>query len=156
MRLAIPIAAVLLALAGNSASAAASTSTTDSSSLPVSGSVTNPCNGETVTWQGTAHFVVHQTATPSGHESLADHVNFQGIEGQGSLGNSYRDVNTADFEMNGSGESSQNELTTTATFRFVSEGPAPNFDASTTYHVAFDASGRPTASVTRIDADCRG
>src|SRR5438067_1469084 len=87
MLLAIPFAAGLLLAPGtSSASVAPEASSTASDVLPVSGTVVNPCNGENVTWQGTAHF-------GSGH------VNFQGIEGTGSLGNTYRVVNTANFEM---------------------------------------------------------
>ncbi|HYT14180.1 MAG TPA: hypothetical protein VEL12_15445 [Candidatus Nitrosopolaris sp.] len=82
MRLAIPfLAAVLLALGTGSSWAAAATRSTANDQLQVSGTVVNPCNGESVAWQGMAHF-------ESGH------VNFQGIEGTGSLGNTYRVVNT--------------------------------------------------------------
>jgi len=144
MLLAIPFAAgLLLALGTSSASVAPEASSTASDVLPVSGTVVNPCNGENVTWQGTAHF-------GSGH------VNFQGIEGTGSLGNAYRVINTANFELTQSGESAQNEFTTTAAFLFVSQGAAPNFASHTTYHVTFDADGRPTATVTRVETDCRG
>jgi len=130
MRFAIQFAAAVLLTLGTG-------------SAPVSGTVVNPCNGESVAWQGTAHF-------GSGH------VNFQGIEGTGSLGNDYRVVNTANFELTRSGESAQNEFTTTAAFLFVSQGAPPNFVSHTTYHVTFDADGRPTATVTRIETDCRG
>ena len=143
MRLAIPFAAGLLLALGTGSASAAATSSTDDYMLPVSGTVVNPCNGESVAWQGTAHF-------GSGH------VNFQGIEGTGSLGNDYRVVNTANFELTRSGESAKNEFTTTAAFLFVSQGAPPNFVSHTTYHVTFDADGRPTATVTRIETDCRG
>ena len=144
MRLVVSFgAATLLALGGGAAWAAPDTSSTVSSEVPVSGTVLNPCNGEGVSWQGTAHF-------GSGH------VNFQGIEGTGSLGNTYRVVNTANFELTQSGESAQNEFTTTAAFLFVSQGSASNFDSHTTYHVTFDASGEPTATVLRIESSCQG
>src|SRR5438105_5689567 len=152
MRLAIPfVAASLLALGIGQAWAAPATSSTANYMLPVSGTVVNPCNGESVAWQGRAHFEV-QTVTSNGHETLAAHVNFQGIEGQGSLGNTYRVVNTANFELTKSGESAQSEFTTTAAFLFVSQGAAPNFVSQTTYHVTFDAAGQPTATVTRIES----
>ena len=48
------------------------------------------------------------------------------------------------------------EFTTTAAFLFVSQGAAPNFDSQTTYHVTFDASGEPTATVLRIESSCQG
>ena len=157
MRLGIPfVAAVFMALGGTAVWAAPATTSTSSYDIPMSGTVINPCNGETVTWQGTAHFVDHETVTSNGHQTLSGEVNFQGVEGQGSLGNTYRQVNTATFEMNRSGESAQKEFTGTAAFLFVSEGSAPNFAASTTYHVTFDASGQPTATVTRLETDCPG
>src|SRR2546423_10344583 len=157
MRLVVSFgAAALLALGGGAAWAEPATSSTVSSEVPVSGTVLNPCNGESVSWQGTAHFVVHQSVTSNGHDTLSDQVNFQGIQGQGSLGNAYRVANTADFELTTSGESAQREFTTTAAFLFVSQGPAPNFDSHTTYHVSFDAHGGPTATVIRIESSCQG
>jgi hypothetical protein len=157
MRLVIPfVAAVLMAIGGTAAWAAPATTSTASYDIPMSGTVINPCNGETVTWQGTAHFVDHETVTSNGHQTLSGEVNFQGVEGQGSLGNTYRQLNTATYEMNRSGESAQSEFTGTAAFHFVSEGSAPNFAASTTYHITFDANGQPTATVTRLETDCPG
>ena len=145
MRLVVSFgAATLLALGGGAAWAAPDTSSTVSSEVPVSGTVLNPCNGESVSWQGTAHFVVHQTVTSNGHETLS------------SLGNAYRVANTANFELTTSGESAQSEFTTTAAFLFVSQGAAPNFDSHTTYHVSFDANGEPTATVIRIESSCQG
>ncbi len=157
MRLVVSVgAATLLAIGGGAASAAPDTSSTVSSEVPLSGTVLNPCNGESVSWQGTAHFVVHQTVTSNGYETLSGHVNFQGVQGQGSLGNAYQVPNTANFELTRSGESAQNEFTTTAAFLFVSQGAAPNFDSHTTYHVSFDANGEPTATVIRIESSCQG
>jgi len=157
MRLVVSfLAATGLALGGVAAWAAPATSSTSNIELPVSGSVVNPCTGESVAWQGTAHFVVHQTVTSNGRETLSGHVNFQGIQGQGSLGNTYQVTNTANFELTASGDPAQNEFTTTAAFLFVSQGPAPNFDSHTTYHVTFDANGQPTAVVTRNETSCQG
>ena len=157
MRLVVSFgAATLLALGGGAAWAAPDTSSTVSSEVPVSGTVLNPCNGESVSWQGTAHFVVHQTVTSNGHETLSGHVNFQDIQGLGSLGSAYRVSNTANFELTTSAGSSQSEFTTTAAFLFVSQGSASNFDSHTTYHVTFDASGEPTATVLRIESNCQG
>ena len=157
MRLVVSfLAATLLALGGVTAWAAPATSSTASSELPVSGNVVNPCNGESVAWQGTAHFVVHQTVTSNGRETLSGHVDFQGIQGEGSLGNTYQVTNTANFELTASGDSAPNDFTTTAAFLFVSEGAAPNFDSHTTFHVSFDANGQPTAVVSRIETSCQG
>jgi hypothetical protein len=157
MRLAIPILAVgLMALGGTSAIAAPATTSTATSDIPLSGTVVNPCNGESVSWQGTAHFVTHQTVTSDGHNTLSGEVNFKGVEGQGSLGNVYRDVNTVSFQLNRSGDGAPDEVTTAAAFLFVSEGSAPNFEAYTTYHVTIDANGQPTATVVRIGTACRG
>src|SRR5438132_5055173 len=87
MRLVVSFgAATLLALGGGAAWAAPDRSSTVNIEVPVSGTVLNPCNGESVSWQGTAHFVVHQTVTSNGYETLSGHVNFQGLQGQGSLG----------------------------------------------------------------------
>lgn len=155
MRLFVPfLAAVLLALGSISASAAAQTSTA-SYQLPLSGTVVNPCNGESVAWNGSAHFVVQQVISSSGHETLSGEVNFQGVQGDGSLGNTYRLINSVTTELNAAG-SAANEFTTTAAFRFVSEGSAPNFMAQTTYHMTFDANGTPTAVVVNIETSCQG
>src|SRR5438067_12180328 len=129
MRLVVSFgAATLLALGGGAAWAAPATSSTVSIEMPVSGTVLNPCNGESVSWQGTAHFVVHQTLTSNGHDTLSGHVNLQGIQGHDSLGTAYRASNTANFELTASGESGQNEFTTTAALLSASAGAAPNVD----------------------------
>ena len=157
MRLVLPFAAtVLMALGGSPAWAAPATSSTATFELPLSSTVINPCNGETVAWQGTAHFAIHRTVTSTGRETLSGEVNFQGVSGQGSLGNAYRMVDTATFEMTPSGDRTPSEFTTTAAFLFVSQGPAPNFVARTTYHVTIDANGELTASVIEITSECRG
>ena len=63
MRLVLPFAAaVLMALGGSPAWAAPATSSTATFELPLSGTVINPCNGETVAWQGTAQ---HNASKPA-------------------------------------------------------------------------------------------
>jgi len=153
MRILLSIIAAVLAAAGSSPAWAA-TSSTVNLELPMSATVTNPCNGETIDWQGTAHFIVHETS--AGREILVDHVNFQDVQGQGSFGNSYRMVNSATFEFTRSPDTSQGEFTATAVFLDVSQGSAPDFASQTTLHLTLDASGQPTASVVKTDTACRG
>jgi hypothetical protein len=157
MRLAIPLlAAGMMALGTVTANAEPATTSTNSYEIPISGSVENPCNGEPVFYQGRAHFVEHETVASDGHQTLTARVNFQGVEGQGSLGDTYRDINTATFEMTRSADWAPNAFTTSATFQFVSKGSAQNFEAYTTYHVTISANGQPTATVVRIGTACRG
>jgi hypothetical protein len=133
--------------------AQSSTATFD---IPVSGTVTNPCNGEALVWQGTAHFVAHQTLTSDGRNTIVDVVTFQGVQGDGASGTIYRVINTATFESNSSAGSAQNEFTATGAFLWVSEGTAPNFESHVTVHMTLDAAGQPTADVAIVDASCRG
>ena len=154
MKLVIGLFAAM-ALAGTiPAWADGATAATASYDVPMSGTVVNPCDGEAVAWEGSAHFVNHETITASGHETLVDAVTFQGIEGQGSLGNTYRVVNSGNFEFNF--DEAQNEFTVAGAFLFVSEGPAPNFVEHVAVHVTNPASGHPASEVFNDMTSCQG
>lgn len=120
--------------------------------IPISGIIQNPCNGENVTYSGTVHLVGSTTLDNAGgyHEVLHDNIRVTGV---GDLGNSYVGTETDNFNLNGKvgGENTQTEA-----FTMTSLGSAPNFDATTILHITVTPAGTITAYVSNFSATCHG
>jgi hypothetical protein len=161
MRLAAPLLAGALMVAGAAAGsvsawAAPATAETQDLEMPIlpGTTVVNPCNGEIVTLSGAMHLVTHETLTPDGHQTLIANLNFQDVEGQGDLGNTYRAIGNVGVEINSSGQNEQSETTAPQKLLWVSTGPAPNFESWVLLHGTTDANGQPTATVVTFEARC--
>jgi hypothetical protein len=156
MRLMIAFFAAIAFWIGSIPAWADAQSSTNSFDLPVAGTVSNPCDGDLVVWQGTAHFVAHQTLSTNGTNTIVDSVAFQGVQGEGASGAIYRVINSGTLESSQSVSSLENEFTHTGAFLWVRQGPAPTFESHVTVHMTFDAAGEPTADVAVADTSCRG
>ena len=115
--------------------------------MPVSGTVLNPCNGETVTFSGIDHFTFIIDGTGL---ILRDNIHVTAI---GSLGNSY-EGNTED--INQFGDRVGAEGTTVSTIRLISTGSAPNFEMDQVVHVTVNPNGTVTADAGHFTSNCRG
>jgi hypothetical protein len=120
--------------------------------IPVSGVVFNPCNGETVTFNGIDHFTATVTLDGAGgfHTTAHDNVH---VTATGSLGNSYEGNQEDNFEFNGRVGVEQ---TFGLTFSEISRGSAPNFEMHILQHVTVNANGTVTAFLDNITSNCRG
>lgn len=124
--------------------------------IPISGTTANPCNGENVTYSGQAHILI--SLTMNGNTAhVVEHVNEQ-VTGTGDQGNQY--------VINGTQSISQNvqidpttlsgEVTELIDQEALSQGSAPNFVLQELLHLTLNANGTATANFTNISAECRG
>lgn len=120
--------------------------------IPVSGAVFNPCNAETVTFNGIDHFIVSVTFDDAGgfHANAHDNVH---VTATGSLGNSYEGNQEDNNPFNGRVGVEQ---TFGLTFSEVSTGSAPNFEMHILEHITVNANGTVTVFFSNISSNCRG
>ena len=114
--------------------------------IPVSGTVLDPCNGETVTFSGFDHitFIIDRTGF-----IVRDNMHVTGTD---SLGNSY-EGNTEDI-FNFGGQVGGQTFGTSMTL--ISTGSAPNFEMVQLVHVTVNANGTVTADAGHFTSNCRG
>jgi hypothetical protein len=120
--------------------------------IPVSGAVFNPCNGETVTFNGIDHFTATVTFDGAGGFHAVSHDNIH-VTATGSLGNSYQgnqeDVSTFNGRVGV-------EQTFALTFSEISEGSAPNFEEQALVHITVNPNGTVTVFFSNFTSNCRG
>ena len=123
--------------------------------IPLSGFVIDPCNGETVTFDGVAHVVESVTLDGSGgfHVDLRDNIHVTGTD---SPGNSY-EGNEEDqvFHLNGRATLGQT-ISTSTTFKEIRKGSAPNFEVHFLVHILVNPHGTVKLFVDHFTANCRG
>jgi hypothetical protein len=135
----------MLVIAGN-----APATVVDNNRTPVNGAVINPCNGETVTFNGVDHFVATVTLDSSGgfHLNATDNVH---VTATGSLDNSYEGNEEQRMQLNGRvGIVQTNVMTVTV----ISLGSAPNFVVHALQHITVNANGTVTASISTFTSSC--
>jgi hypothetical protein len=131
---------------------------TTQTTYPINIVVTNPCNGELVTLTGEGHVVVRFGSDSSGGIHLIDITNTMGpLQGIAvPSGAVYRSNQTVSSTINDNGTTPQFEFTFVMSEELISQGSQPNFIEHTIVHATVNSNGLPTASVTKIKADCSG
>ena len=120
--------------------------------IPVSGTVFNPCKGETLTFSGIDHFTLHFTFDGAGGFHAVSHDNIH-VTATGDQGNSYEGNQEDNNEFNGRiGVVS----TFVLTFSEISKGSAPNFEVHVLQHITINPNGTMTVIVDHMTANCRG
>ena len=108
----------------------------------------NPCNGESVSFDGTINSVSHFTNTPNGGTIINFNLQSTG-HGQGDLGNTYNINYNDHFKFISQPGAAQLESTVDS-IRVISQGSsAENFILETIFRVTFNANGEPT----HVDVD---
>src|SRR5215470_15254667 len=120
--------------------------------IPISGTVFNPCNGETITFSGNDHFIVHVTLDGAGGFHAKSHDNIH-VTAAGSLGNSYEGNQEENNPFNGRVGLEQ---TFGLTFSEISRGSAPNFEEHVLQHITVNANGTVTVFFSNFTSNCRG
>ena len=120
--------------------------------VPVSITLSNPCNGEIIPLSGMEHFVFRLTYDNNGGVHVGGHENIQ-LTGIDNDGNTY----VGNLE-NLSDENAEvgHEDTSTLSFEVVSKESAPNFLVHAVFHVTVNPDGTVTARVADFTAECRG
>jgi TRAP-type uncharacterized transport system substrate-binding protein len=156
VRVALIVSLFVFCGAAGSPAFGQATTTTTNEELPISGSVLNICNGDTVTYQGTVHVVNTVTNDASGGFHLKTHSNYQDVTGTGSpSGLTYR-VRTTINETVNDNDGPQFETTVIQTVKLISQGSAPNLFLHVVMHVTINANGQTTSTVNEVTAACRG
>ncbi|HLZ68647.1 MAG TPA: hypothetical protein VKV26_01940 [Dehalococcoidia bacterium] len=123
---------------------------------PVSGTVTNPCNGENVTYSGQQHLLISMTINGN-TAHIVEHVNVQ-ASGAGDLGNQYAITATENVSENVDIDptTATGEVTEVINEQFASQGGAPNFLVQELVHLTVNADGTITAQIGNATAECQG
>jgi hypothetical protein len=150
-------AALFFALAGSGSHAhAQSTTTQTNETIPFTSTLTNPCNGDLVTFQGNMHATSHVTFDASGGYHLKTHVNYQNVSGRGiPSGNAYN-VRTTTNETVNDNDGPQFETTVIQNVKLITQGPALNYFLQIVFHVTVNANGQTTSTVEEAKIQCRG
>ena len=120
--------------------------------IPFSGATLNPCNGETLTFNGVVHVTVTMTQDGNGgyHMTYHDALHFTAT---GDQGNSYEGGQEDNNEVNGRVGVEQ---TFVLTFIAISKGSAPNLEVHVLEHMTVNPNGTVTVIVDHATANCRG
>jgi hypothetical protein len=116
-----------------------------------SGAVFNPCNGETVTFNGIDHFTASVTFDDAGGFHSVAHDNIH-VTATGSLGNSYEGNQEVTSTFNGRVAVEQ---TFGLTFSEISQGSAPNFEVHMLQHITVNANGKVAVFFSNFSSNCR-
>ena len=135
---------------------AQSTTVTTSETLPFSGTITNLCNGDMVTFQGDIHVTNHMTTDAGGGTHLKTHVNFQDVSGTGAPSGLNYNVRTTTNETVNDNDGPQSEATIISSVKLISQGPAQNSFLQVVFHVTVNANGVTTTTVDETKIECRG
>jgi hypothetical protein len=133
-----------------------STTITTNETIPIAGTVLNPCNGDMVTFQGNSHVTNHMTTDASGGTHLKTHVNFQNVSGTGAPSGLNYTVRTTTNQTENDNDGPQYEATVISTVKLISQGPAQNSFLQTVFHVTINANGVTTTTVDETKMECRG
>lgn len=155
---AVLIASLFVALvAGATAPAFGQANTvTTNETIPFTGTLTNLCNGDQVTFQGNMHVVNHVTTDSSGGTHVRTHVNYQDVTGTGiPSGLNYR-VGTTTNETVNDNDGPQSEVTVIQTIKLITQGPTQNFFLRIVFHITINANGETTSTVEETSVECRG
>jgi len=135
---------------------AQSTTVTTSETIPFTGTITNLCNGDVVTFQGDFHVTNHMTTDAGGGTHLKTHVNFQDVSGTGAPSGLTYNVRTTTNETVNDNDGPQSEATIISSVKLISQGPALNSFLQVVFHVTVNANGVTTTTVDETKIECRG
>lgn len=120
---------------------------------PLTGSFTNPCNGEQFSLEGTTHFLLDVRQDRDGGDHFTGHTNSRG---NGATASGVR------YVVNGTSNVTENSREDGSTsgsvghFHVNRQGSdVPDFYGSFHFHVTRGADGQPTAEIDDVGLACR-
>jgi len=150
------VAALFLVLGAGSNAFGQATTTTTNEELPISSSVVNQCNGDTVAFSGTMHIVNTMATDAGGGTHLKTHINYQDVTGTGAPSGLSYNVRTVSNEVVNDNDGPQYTATVISTVKLIAQGPSMNFFLRTVLHVTINANGETTSTVQEMSIECRG
>lgn len=140
---------VVLAIAGGPSVLAEAPQQIDSA---VSHSIINPCNGNTVRFDGTLHHTIRKTADPRGAQ-LTIGSNVQDVSGLDAEGMQYRMAQGTDFTI--PYPTGQHQVTVSEDAPVLSDGEASDFLLHLTLQISIEPDGKTAATIGKVSGDCR-
>ncbi|WP_316568591.1 hypothetical protein [Neobacillus sp. YIM B06451] len=124
--------------------------------MPAGGTITSPCNNETIVLTGNTHVLITQTVDGKGGVHFKFHVNTQNLLGTGlTTGAQYKFVSTSNAEQNTGSSGFPSEFTAIDTLRVIAQGNVPNFLTHAIGKFTFNANGELTAFKIDFDSECK-
>ena len=148
-------ALLFTAFAGAPAYAQATTVTTNET-IPFTGSLSNICNGDQVTFSGTMHVVNAFTTNANGGTHLKTHINYQNVTGTGTPSGLAYNVRTVTNEVSNDADGAQSNATVISIVKLTAQGPTLDFYLRAVLHVTVNANGVTTSTVQETSIECRG
>lgn len=123
--------------------------------VPISGTTFNPCNGDAVTFAGTAHEVLNEAIDANGGAHLSGKMVVH-IAGTGSpSGEAY--VGNGKVSLNENFDSGVTFTSTRAiSTELIAQGSEPNFLFRALAHITVNPDGTVTSSFDTFTSACRG
>jgi len=121
---------------------------------PFEFSLSNPCSGELVVFNGTVSGNVTSFMDSSGQIHFTAHQLVTG-RGQGALGNRYSFSDTFNTSVMFDPDNAPFVITQSIVDHVIAQGNAPNFVLHTTVHTTINANGEVTANTVNSSAECR-
>ena len=141
---------VVLALTALAAAPAAA-EVVSNAKVDISGGIINPCNGETVTYEGASHVVFRATLDASGGIHLGIHLNTSVKGTGGTTGAKYSASEVINQKLNLTAAGTE---TVVHRFKLNGQGQVPNFTFVETLHITVNANGDVTVDRTETSAEC--
>jgi hypothetical protein len=124
-------------------------------SIPFSGPLFIPCNGDIVDTSGFVHEVSALTVNGNNF-SVVSHFNAAGITGTSeSTGAKYQGTGVTTDTFGGSFVNGQFRETFINRFDFIGQGSAPNFTTHETFHITVNANGTITTTFDNVSESCK-
>ncbi|HZI18502.1 MAG TPA: hypothetical protein VEY09_07885 [Pyrinomonadaceae bacterium] len=151
----IMLAAGIIFCGANSQALAQATTVTSTATVPVP-PTTVSCAGDTVTFTGRMHVLIHVTNDASGGRHTVLQINTQGVRGVGLTGAQYV-ANTTVHETLTDPQTVDGKLvyTSTAKYLVIGQGRNPDFIVRMKTHLTVDDDGTATPSTPTFEIDCR-
>ena len=119
----------------------------------ISDTIVNPCNGDLVTFSGTAHYVFSTTVDGNGGFHLHIHANAQ-VQGTGAAaGTKYSANEQLNYTTNANAGADESNVT--YALKLIAQGKDPNFTVFESIHITVNANGTVTVSRAGTRADCK-
>ena len=153
----IPAACALALLAVTSGDVVISGAViTNEVNIPFSSTITNTCNGERVTIEGTTHALITTTTDNSGGLQVKVSTFDEGTAVASPSGTQYTFKGQNTFQLSSSGRTDRLTSTSVMTHVLVSQGAEENLIVRTRFVVAVTPSGNVAASVDSVQTLCVG
>jgi len=153
---AVLIACLFVGAATATTGSAQSTTVTTNEMVAITGSITNPCNGDTVAFQGDINVTNHMTTDANGGTHLRTHLNYQNVTGVGDLSGLNYTVRTTTNETVNDKDGPQFEATIISTVKLITQGPEQNYFLRVVFHITVNANGVTTTTVDQTRIECLG